>query len=525
MSMNIDKKNLNDLHNLFNSLPDLLNPKDLKDSKTLKDSEKFTDYYNSIHPLDKEIRGLLDKIGDKIGINDDQFKIFSLQTEIKELWLKLLEKSIICLRYFDTREPFINSKGKKKPIAYGIEELSDFFENYTDFESALYGSVKYYRDHVMHVFRVWLLGINLLLRGNGEYLKLINIANGYDFSNYEKISMWTIIALTHDLGYPLEKSYKIIDKTNNMMKSFIANPSISMDVSFSGVQNSMNDFVLRFISSKMRERDSNSHKIMDEDIKDEDTSKLRYVARLQPKYYFKFQKSLEHNQHGVLSALIIYKLLLYFLESDYSLNEDYTFDYEDSRQYYIRREILRPIASHTCGDIYQNDALCFSFLLIICDDAQEWGRKNISQLYVNDKTGYEFIDVKMNNLSINSSEISIDDEYQIGDKETLKTLLDSYRKQCMRYRNIFRDGQETSKRNFNFKRHLCIKSSIGPGTTKYNISLEISKDNQTKILIKKDPDGIFEENDVLISIINKVFEDKKKGYQDCVECKCFEIII
>ena len=90
----------------------------------------------------------------------------------------------------------------------------------------------------------------------------------------------------------------------------------------------------------------------------------RYVARLQPKYYFKLQKSLEHSQHGILSSLIIYKHLLYFLESDYSLNEDYMFDHEDSRQYYIRREILRAIASHTCHDIYQNDMLRFSFLLI-----------------------------------------------------------------------------------------------------------------------------------------------------------------
>ena len=513
MSINIDKKNLEDLSGRYKALPDILKPKD---------------YYKSIHPLDKEIQELLNDIGKGIGENDDEFKIFSFQSDIRKLWLKLLEKSIICLRYFDIREPFKNSTGKKKPIAYGIKELSDFFENYTDFESTLYGSVKFYRDHVMHVFRVWLLGINLLLRENGKYLNAINIANGYEFSNYEKISMWTIIALTHDLGYPLEKSYQIIDKTNNMMKSFVANPSISMDVSFSGVQNSMNDFVLRFISSKMREIDFESRKIIDETKEDKkkkkkDEDKLRYVARLQPKYYFKFQKSLEHNQHGVLSALIIYKLLLYFLESDYSLNEDYTFGYEDSRQYYIRREILRPIASHTCKDIYQNDAFCFSFLLIVCDDAQEWGRKNISQLYVNDKTGYEFGDVKMI-FSGNSIEVSIGDEYQIVDKEMLAVLLKNYRKQCMRYRNLFRDGQDTSNRNFNFKRHLCIKSSIEDGMTKYNFSLEITKDSQTKIAIKKEPEGAFKEKDIVVAKVKEVFNDNE-GYH--VECKpkCIEVTV
>lgn len=65
-----------------------------------------------------------------------------------------------------------------------------------------------------------------------------------------------MIALTHDLGYPLEKAQGIIDQTKDMMKSFISNPSVSMDLSFNGIQNNMNDFVVRFISSKMHEVDN-----------------------------------------------------------------------------------------------------------------------------------------------------------------------------------------------------------------------------------------------------------------------------
>ena len=129
-----------------------------------------------------------------------------------------------------------------------------------------------------------------------------------------------------------------------MMTSFVSNPMINMDLSFSGVQNSMNDFVLRFVSSKMWEinpetrrtieyindsfkEEQNRLKQLNDVERDREIKKKRYVARLQPKYYFKLQKSLEHSQHGILSSLIIYKHLLYFLESDYSLNEDYMFDY------------------------------------------------------------------------------------------------------------------------------------------------------------------------------------------------------
>ena len=107
---------------------------------------------------------------------------------------------------------------------------------------------------------MWLLGIDCLLDNEAEYLKRIYIQEGVSVNCLEKISIWSMIALTHDLGYPLEKSQEIIEKTKDMMKSFISNPMVSMNLSFDGVQNNMNDFVVRFISSKMHEVDRNCPK-------------------------------------------------------------------------------------------------------------------------------------------------------------------------------------------------------------------------------------------------------------------------
>ena len=119
-----------------------------------------------------------------------------------------------------------------------------------------------------------------------------------------------------------------------------------------------------------------SDKNEDETVKDQNKAdKSVYVARLQPKYYMKLSKSLEKTNHGIISTIIVYKLLQYFLESDYSIDEDYTFDQEDARQFYIRREILRSMASHTCKDIYHLDMRTFSYLLIIVDDIQDWGKE------------------------------------------------------------------------------------------------------------------------------------------------------
>ena len=434
------------------------------------------------HPLDTIIQRDIEVLQ---SMEDTEYAIFKKTEEIKKLWKKLVEKSIICLRYYDDREPFLKNP-RKKPQAYGIEKLFEYYENYSSFEKLLYGGSQYYRDHVIHAFRVWLLGIEILLKDNCNYLKAIKVSDGDTENILEKVSIWTLIALTHDLGYPLEKALEIIEKTRVMMGSFIVDPVVSMDLSFTGVQNLMNDYVLRFVSSKMvgRKDDSTTEEDAEQDVKD---GKM-YVARLQPKYYFKFQKSLEHKEHGIISALIIYKLLIYFLESDYSINEDYYFGKEDCRQFNIRREILRAIASHTCHDIYQQDAYNFSFLLILCDDAQEWGRKYISELYVEkgERYAYRGIDyIVAREKGI--IEFTLSDEYELDKTSSIEEILKRFNQQSKTYRNVFRDGQDTKNRNFSFKRTLKIdvkKSS----SKEYIVTLEVSVDEQTKITAKRDDD-------------------------------------
>ena len=469
------------------------------------------------YPLDKDIREFLEKI--HIAETDEEYKIFEYSKEIKELWGILIKKSLKCLRYFDSREPF-QEKANKRPHACGVSDLQNYFEKYSEFETTLYGSSKYYRDHVMHVFRVWLIGVNLLLKDGCKYLKKIAVESGYDVNAYEKLSIWTLISLTHDLGYPLQKAIEVIERTKSMMYSFVSNPMVTMDLSFSGVQSSMNDFVLRFISSRMWEIDPESRKKIEytKDLFREEQERLsglvgedrdnylkrkRYVARLQPKYYFKLQKSLEHSQHGILSSLIIYKHLLYFLESDYSLNEDYMFNHEDSRQYYIRREILRAIASHTCHDIYQNDMLRFSFLLILCDDAQEWGRKSITELYTKPSNTYTFESIECA-LDGESFECKFKDKYQVN-SESVKQVLDSFKRQSKTYINIFRDGQDTVSRNFNFTRQVEI-DVIGGNNVNYLLKLMVTTEEQTKIVITKTDGDPLEKKDIMQQLISDIFD-------------------
>jgi len=419
-------------------------------------------------PLDAEICEKLKKL---ISTDDpDDYTIFHHIEDVKIIWKIIIEKSVKCLRYFDNREPFMKNPSKL-PVAYGIQGLVDYYDQYTTFEDLLYGSNKYYRDHVVHVLRVWMIGNDLLLRDNGKYIKRIEISlektSSCHINALEILSIWSLIAVTHDLGYPLEKSQLIIEKTQKMMKTFVSNPNITMDLSFSGVQNNMNDFVLRFMSSKMESKKDAT-----------EIDKKIYAARLQPKYYFKFQKALENSQHDVVSAIIIYKLLIYFLESDFSINEDYYFEKEEMRQFIIRREILRAISSHTCSDIYHLYIDSLSFLLILSDDCQEWGRKRISELYTSSDQKYELDDILFNfetGTSIMNACV-VKESFKLVNEnvDALNNILKSLFKQCNNYMTVFRDGQETAKRDFKFSKISSIKHSCPSGDVNFRIEFIIS---------------------------------------------------
>lgn len=405
------------------------------------------------HPLDEEIINQLKNI---IGENEEI--PYSKSKELDKLWCDLLRKSINCLRYFDTREPFMFDNSKKA-VAYGIDQLESYHNKYTQFESLLYGASEYYRDHIFHSVRTWLVGVFCLLHNDDDSgdddirfidnIQIDGVAENEPFANkinfFEKLSMWTISALCHDLGYPLEKSQQILDKTKNMMKEFVSNPTVFSNFGFNGIQDSINEYIVKFMSTKMKAITT-----------PESQTVSSYNGRIQPKYYLKYTKSLEKNKHGIISAVIIYKMLLYFLESDFNLNDDYIYKTEDARQFYIRREILRSIASHTCSDIYNVKNTTFSSLLYICDEMQEWGRKSWNDLYTNvNPNNVELSIDKFDSESIEYTErIVIENIKEEG--LIVENIARLYTRQFEAYQLIFRDGQYTNSRAFNLKKQIII---------------------------------------------------------------------
>lgn len=421
-----------------------------------KEEDFKISFDNLEYPLDDDIINELKSLpGENGEIPYSKFR------ELDKLWSDLIVKSINCLRYFDTREPFMFDSNKK-PSTYGIDQLKKYHDKYSEFEGLLYGASEYYRDHIFHSIRTWLIGVFCLLHEENkskfiDNIQIDGVSEKDSFANeinfFEKLSMWTISALCHDLGYPLEKSQQILEKTKNMMKEFVSNPTVFSNFGFNGIQDNINDYIVKFMSTKMKLINNIS-----------ETEEKAYNGRIQPKYYLKYTKSLERSSHGIISAVIIYKMLLFFLESDFNLNDDYKYTVEDARQFYIRREILRSIASHTCSDIYNVKNTTFSSLLYICDEMQEWGRKSWNDLYTNvnpdnitlsiEKFNSEFIEyreeIKMTN--VNEEELIVDNIVRL------------YTRQFDTYQLVFRDGQYTNSRTFNLKKGVkFIAAQTGAG--------------------------------------------------------------
>ena len=460
------------------------------------------------YPLDGCVKGKLETLKQR-GIDKTTGELsYEINDEIDELWNLLIEKSIICLRFFDKREPFMDN-GKHQYV-YGMDKLNEYHKNYIDFEGVLYGSDAYYRDHVFHVIRVWMLGMYLILNGNtritengrrlidlihfegevignverateedikkipqelkkgdciilkkgdrfckihedvnsnqiGEYILVSPNTFSSEINILEKISMWTIMALCHDLGYPLEKSKKVLSKTEKMMEAFISSPYVDRNLKFDGTQDSNNLDIITFASKKMKTI-----------IGNEENFVAQYNASIQDKYKFKYKLSLEDFSHGIISAIIIYKMLIYFIETDNNPDANYVFDNEDARQFYVRRDILRAIASHTCENIYHIDVATFPMILFVCDELQEWGRKSWKSMY----RGVTNSAVQLTINSFNAKKIEYEEEIDMRNasgNQLVNNIERIIKKQYMLYLTTFRDGQYTARREFDFIKHIHIK--------------------------------------------------------------------
>ena len=400
-----------------------------------------------------------------------QFDIASYHGPILKLWRELLKDAIVYLKKEDKREKYHDRE------TFGIDELFKYFKLFIEFEEVLYENIEFYRDHVLHVLRVFLLGLIILFEKIGlDELKvyengLINDLSDIIvaskeinteelnakkletkesiekalISNQEKISMWIIISLTHDLGYPLEKLSSINQKVRKMLEAFGKSSIQEIDITFPPQGEFINDFVLRFISSRL---------IIDkgilekkEELKNLELENFTFGLHPQSKYWLKFSRSFEEYNHSIISCILLMKYLVYFLESDYLLDVNHKLNFKNQRQFQIRKEILRSIAVHNCEYIYHLTPNNFRFLLTMVDDLQCWGRP--SGRITTHGLSWEVRLVKFSEKNI---------EYTITITESNKNedIRQIFFAHSKKYTKIFRSGVGGKHRKFD----LCFRVII-----------------------------------------------------------------
>lgn len=323
--------------------------KELVEGKIVKDDasliELFKKHIKDIKFIREDTREALKKIDEKVNLNYQS-------EDLVELWKYMIGNAIVFLKKNDAREKYHDQ------MRLGVGELHKYLKEYKEFEKIFYGSISNYRDHVIHIFRTYLLG-DFLIRNTYGYKNVDPVNGTYSISVEEKEAMWCIIALSHDLGYPLEKIHILNDPIRKILKIFGPISISEFGYDFFPQFAEFSQYTIRFMSSSIETKDSSAH------------------LHVQSKFYQKFGSALTNYNHGVLSSILLMKDLVYFKESDYAFDNYKTLSKEDLRQFLIRKNILRAIASHNCPDIYYLTGTNFSFLLKAFDEMQEWGRPRL----------------------------------------------------------------------------------------------------------------------------------------------------
>jgi MoaA/NifB/PqqE/SkfB family radical SAM enzyme len=329
---------------------------------------------------------------------------------LDEVWQAALEGAIHVLKQHDLRENptrYNQNEPDWEITRPPIDEIASYYKQAAEFERVIYGFDPWYRDHFAHVIKVWLIGLHVIENLDDKKLippDLTGIEELNDslFESEELYAAFTISALTHDLGYPLQKVAKLNQVLSRMLEAIGGVDWQPLQFSLSLPRHQTAQHLLNHLSSKPRFREFNGHEMDSDSISrkvgqrlDEykratsvsylqhanEAEKWGVVLRSQWKYHEKYHDSLERNHHGLLSALLLLRKLLFLKEGEFALEEDYFFSLEEARQFMVRREILRALATHTCPEIYVLNLLSVESLLFFCDEIQEWGRPQFSDLY------------------------------------------------------------------------------------------------------------------------------------------------
>lgn len=445
--------------------------------------------------------------GDKINflIGRDKYKtiIKSCILEIKDqtdMNLKIQTAKTLWKTLFEAAMSYID------PNKEGYDSLFKYFDVYVNFEELIFASEAFYRDHTMHCLWVYFLGEYIRKQEQFKFLvekmddqrritnnlksvlKETNLENEFPglisvASSLEKIdklseAAWCISAITHDLGYPLKKIYKINKCIKEILPFFAINDYSEFNFNYSDIQqNFINDF-LKFLSTRVvpssetiDEEETVIYKFCDimpgtnnlqglkkevlRNINKGDLALLKKCFNIKLKLltnytaHFRYSNDFEQYQHGIMSAFLLMQIIKSFKKTSFAYYSHNDIDPNgvDFCDFTVKQMILCSISDHISEGYHLLAINDLSSFLAFVDELEEFSRisrANQNRQYVN-----EFCKT---DIYVKDEILNID---FIFDNENIKNLNpeQAFKGRCKRFLSLFDLSRLEDKLKINLR---CI---------------------------------------------------------------------
>ncbi len=320
----------------------------------------------------EEILGLIDELKKALPEDPEKLDWHEAHKRGQKLWKALASHALHSL----------------DRAAKGNSELFKFLVAATEFEDLLYGLEKYYRDHTLHSLWVYLIGEHILRKRLPEVYDDLNwyVYNDIEIekprypakllagarerekkllgkANEKKDAIWCLMALCHDLGYSLAKLSNLNEKITNVLKYFdisnLQRVGYSLEIEHQYIVSQF----LELMAADVHIVPSADEKMpLIKCYRDDST-------------YWRLCRALEKREHGILSAYLVYKILLFF--ADVSVRgpaEDWGLDDNEAVNDIIRGTILFGISQHEFQFAHLNELGGLDEVLVLADELEEFSR-------------------------------------------------------------------------------------------------------------------------------------------------------
>ncbi|NMC59245.1 MAG: hypothetical protein GYA51_07680 [Candidatus Methanofastidiosa archaeon] len=313
-------------------------------------------------------------------------------------------------------------------------ELTQIMKNFEEYGGKL---IEKHRDHYIHTVFVFLLGLAIYVQ-NSNFRKSFDeyalnkevYPDSYDTKNEEFFYRWGLASLSHDIAYPLE----IIVKQANEYIKFVCEYNKPVE-EIMGIKINLStsseflDLPLLQPREKSRKKFNINYQKFETRFAGDSISLLSYVISENFKIELnkvkndlnQFLKDMSEKNfidHGFFSSIIMLRWYYYLIKETKWNPAYFYFPILDSstsillHNYYKHRLMKSPFDL----ELIQVNKHPIAYLLILCDELQEWDRKGYGRTSINKNTPSNF------ELIINESELHIKYKYLKAkeDKEFFK---------------------------------------------------------------------------------------------------------